>query len=384
MYANRVETLGASKYPDSFAGAELTPDGVTDVYALASDTQLVSAINQINTAGYPVRIIGVSRSYNQLNTLNTAVTAADAHLLKMGIKLARSWPDPSSGSVMVTVAPPSQAQVSALASAAAAQVTASTYSSTVSEVLRSQFGSGVTLQSQAGGTWTAAGRNNDVKPFDDGDQIYRGGVTCTGGYNMIGNKSGHVFMLTAGHCGSGPWKTQAQTIGSTSTNYFGVCATEDDYQTIYSPGGGIGAVWGAGGAVYSVVGQLLPAKGTAIAYDGSVTGEVRNNTVDGLNETIYNAYDSIDHCFFNATPVIVAHNPGGTWICRPGDSGGPVFQHTSSSFANVDAVGTIVVYFSSNGQAGGSECATTQIGSVEAEINSSLLAGLPWARLTAR
>lgn len=377
MFADRVETLGASKYPDSFAGAELTPEGVTDVYALASDTQLVSAINQINAAGYPVQIIGTSRSYSELNALNGKVTAADAHLMTMGIKLSRSWPDPASGSVMVTVAPPSQAQVSALASAAATGVTASTYSSAVSGVLRSQFGPGVTLQSQGGGTWTAAGRNNDVAPFNDGDQIYLGGVTCSGGYNMVGKKSGHIFMLSAGHCGSGSWKTQAQTIGSTSTNYFGVCATEDDYQTIYAPGGGLGVVWGAGGALYTVVGQLLPAKGTLIAFDGSVTGEVRNNTVDGLNETEYNIFDSIHHCFFNATPVIVAHNPGGTWICRPGDSGGTVFQHTSSTFKNVDAVGTIVAYFSPNGQAGGSECATTQIGNVESVINSSLLTGLP-------
>jgi hypothetical protein len=379
IFADQVETLGSSKYPDSFAGAALTPAGVTNVYArLASDAPLVGAINKINKSGYPVDIIGVSRSYNQLNALNATLGAASAHLRRMGIKLAESWPDPSSGSVMVTVAAPGRPDLSALASAVAASVNASTYRQAVSGVLRSQFGSGVTLHSQAGGTWVAAGRYNDVAPFDDGDQITSSaGVTCTGGFNMIGNRSGHVFMLTAGHCGSGTWRTSAQQVGTTSTNYLGACNSEDDYQTIYVPRGGLGGVWGAGGAVYTVVGQLLPAPGTKVAFDGSATGEVRGNTVSHINDTVYNIYDSISQCFFNATPVIVAFNPGNNVICQPGDSGGPVIQHTSSSFVNVDAVGTIVAYLAPQGVSSGSDCVSTQIGSVEFETNTSLLAGLP-------
>jgi hypothetical protein len=376
LFADQAETLGANKYPDSFAGATLTPTGVTDVYALlASDARLVSAINAINQAGYPVDIIGVSRSYNQLNALNARLAAADAHLMKMGIKLSQSWPDPASASVMVTVTAPSMADFSALASVIDSPVAASTYPRAVSDVLKSEFGSSVTLYSQDGGTWVAAGRNNDVAPFDDGDQIYGGGATCTGGFNMIGNRSGHVFMITAGHCPSTTWSTQAQQVGTTSTNYLANCGTDHDYQTIYVPKGGIDDVWGAGGALYTVVGQLLPAPGTLIAFDGSVTNEVRDNTVNAINETVYNIYDSIHQCFYNAHPVVQATNPNGTWICRPGDSGGPVIQHTPSSFANVDAVGTIVAYFSTGG-AGGSTCVAAQIGDIESVTNTTLLSGL--------
>lgn len=376
LFAGQVETLGANKYPDSFAGATITPAGVTDVYArLASDAQLVSAINAINKAGYLVNIIGVSRSYNQLNALNVKLMAANAHLLKIGVKLSQSWPDPASGSVMVTVAVPTASDFSALASGIGTPVDASTYGHAVSEMLNSEFGPGVTLYSQDGGTWAAAGRNNDVAPFYDGDQIYGGGYTCTGGFNMIGNRSGHVFMLTAGHCPSGTWSTQAQKVGSTSTNYLANCSTTRDYQTIYVPGGGLGVVWGNSGALYPVTNQLLPAKGAAITFDGSVTGEVRGNTVTAVNTADYNVYDSVHKCFYNAYPVVQATNPNGTWICRPGDSGGPVYSHTPSSA--VWAVGTIVAYYSSGGAAGGSTCSATQMGNIESASNTSLLLSSP-------
>jgi hypothetical protein len=378
MFADQVETLGAYKYPNSFAGARLTSAGVTDVYALpASDAGLVRAVKALNKGHDPVDIIGVSHSYNRLNAMNATVNAANKRLLRMGIRLAQSSPDPASGTVLVTIAAPVRSGISALASAVGSPVTGATYARTVSNVLRTEFGAAVKLSSIGAGSWKVAGRNNDVAPFFDGDQIYGDGVICTGGFNMTGNRSGHVFLFTAGHCPSDQWWTAAQVVGSTSTNYLGACATEDDYQSIYVPRGGVGNVWGgsAGTSLYTVVGQLLPAPGTLIAFDGSVTDEVRDNTVLGINETVYNIYDSIHNCFYNATPSIVAANPNGTTICQPGDSGGPVIQHTPSSFANVDAVGTIVSYFSSTGNAYGSECASTQIGSIEAETDTSLITG---------
>jgi hypothetical protein len=378
MFADQVETLGAYKYPNSFAGARLTSAGVTDVYALpASDAGLVRAVKALNKGHYPVEIIGASRSYNRLNAMNATVNAANKRLLRMGIRLSQSSPDPASGTVLVTVAAPVRSGISALASAVDGPVTAATYARTVSDVLRTEFGAAVKLSSTDGMTWKAAGRNNDVAPFFDGDQIYGGGYKCTGGFNMTGNRSGHVFMFTAGHCPSDQWSTGAQVVGSTSTNYLGACASEDDYQSIYVPRGGVGDVWGgsSGTSLYTVVGQLLPAPGTLIAFDGSVTNEVRDNTVIGINQTIYNIYDSIHDCYYNAAPSIEAYNPGGQIICQGGDSGGPVIQHTPSSFANVDAVGTIVAYGSYNNLPYGSYCISTQIGSIEAETDTSLITG---------
>ncbi|MGD0701154.1 MAG: hypothetical protein ABSA02_14860 [Trebonia sp.] len=378
MFADQVETLGAGKYPNSFAGARLTQAGVTDVYALpASDARLLRAIDAMNKGHYPVDVIGVSRSYNRLNEIEATVNKADKRLWKSGIRLSQSLPDPATGTVLVSVAAPVRSDISALALTVRGRVTAATYARTVAGVFRTDFGAAVKLSSTAGGTWEASGRNNDTAPFFDGDRIYGGGYTCTGGFNTTGNRSGHVFMFTAGHCPSAQWRTGSAVVGSTSTNYLGACNSEDDYQSIYVPGGGDGDVWGGSGgaSLYTVVGQLLPAPGTLIAFDGSITNEVRDNTVLGINETVYNIYDSVSECFYNASPSIVAANPNGTTICQPGDSGGPVIQHTPSSFANVDAVGTIVAYFSSTGNPYGSECASTQIGSVEAETNTSLITG---------
>lgn len=373
LFADQVETLGAYKYPDSFAGATLTPAGVTDVYAiLASDAQLVKAINTINKAGHPVDIIGVNHSYNQLNALNAKLTGTYAHLLKEGIKLTRSWPDPASGFVMVTVGTPTTSDFSALASATGAPVGASAYGQAVSQELNKEIGPGVKLYSLAGGTWAAAGRNNDTAPFFDGDQIYGGGYTCTGGFNMIGNVSGHVFMYTAGHCPNATWSTGAQQVGGTSTNYLANCSTTRDYQSIYVPGGGIGEVWGNSGALYPVTSWFLPAVGAAITFDGSVTGEVRGNTVTAINATDYGVYDSVHNCTYNAYPVVQAQNPSGTWICRPGDSGGPVYSHTPSQ--DVVAVGMIVAYYSTGG-AGGSLCSAAQIGDLMSVTDTSLIYG---------
>jgi starvation-inducible outer membrane lipoprotein len=375
LFADQVETLGASKYPDSFAGATLMPTGETVVYTrLASDAALVKAINAINKSGYPVTIVGVSRSYNQLNALSAALNAADKHLLKMGIRLTQSWPDPASGSVKVNVATPQKSDVAALASGIKAAVTASTYRSAVSAQMQSQFGAGVQLNAVQGGTWVAAGRNNDTAPFYDGDQITGGGYLCTGGFNMVGNASGRIYMFTAGHCPSATYSTQAATVGKTSTNYLGACNTSYDFQSIYVPGGGLDDVWGAGGSLYTVIGKLLPAAGTLMTFDGSVTGEVRGNVIDAINTTDYNVYDSVAECIYNAWPVVQATNPNGTWVCQPGDSGGPAIVHTPTA-TQVNAVGTIVAYYSVDGRPGGATCSAEQIGKIESVTNTTLLTG---------
>src|SRR5580692_1757649 len=100
MFADHVQTLGETSYANSFAGVSITPSGATEVYAIAgSDAHLVSAIKAIDTAGYPVQFIGVSRSYNQLNELANQLMAENAHFLKIGIKLVQSEPDPASSSL---------------------------------------------------------------------------------------------------------------------------------------------------------------------------------------------------------------------------------------------------------------------------------------------
>ncbi len=232
-FSSQVETIGEEQYPDSFAGAVLTPSGVTDVYALvASDSGLVSAINAANTSGFPVTVIGVSRSWSQLEAVNSALLQAHSSLQSQGIDLAEFGPDPASNSVVATVANPTNGDVSALAAAVGAQVSSSNYSSEVLGLLESQFGQGITVQMQSPGVHVSAAydRNNDISPYYDGDQIYGSvGIAplCTSGFNMEGKGSGNTYMYTAGHCGTGTWRTGAESIGHTATNYLSQTSGND-------------------------------------------------------------------------------------------------------------------------------------------------------------
>jgi hypothetical protein len=156
-FGSEVQTLGVKQYPATFAGATLEPSGVTVVYAVAaSDAGLVSAVQELNTHGYPVQFVAVSRSYSQLMAITDKLFRAHSHLRAMGIKLSEFGPDPASGTVTVTLLKPTASDVSALASARGVPVTSSNYRDEVSAVLNQQAGPGITLQSQyATRSWSA-------------------------------------------------------------------------------------------------------------------------------------------------------------------------------------------------------------------------------------
>jgi hypothetical protein len=365
LFADQVETLGAERYQGTFAGVTLESKGVTDLYAVAAyDGNLVRAVRALDKQGYPVKVVGVKRSYRQLNALNVTLTAAYSRLKARGVDLGESWPDPSAGSVEVAVQRPTAAAMSALASAERAPVTSSNYQDEAATLLKRQIGAGFTVQSRYAGSWTATGRINDTPPFYDGDQIFHGDDYCTGGFNMVGNVSGNDFMYTAGHCGDGDWQTAAANIGDTSTNYLST-TSGNDFQSIYLAGGGLPIVWTASGLA-PVTGQVLPAVGSAITFDGSVTGEVRGNTIKAINLTVDDIYDPLSGQTYVATYQVQATNPDGYEICEGGDSGGPVYQHTGGT--NVLAVG-IITASSDNG----SECIATEIGHLESVTDTKLI-----------
>ena len=382
QFASQLETLGANRFPKTFAGATFATNGVAVVYALPNDSALVSAVSSINTQHYPVTYVKTSRSYDSLNSLNQHLMAQQARLAASGVNLAESWPDPSTGKVDVSITSPTPSDLSALsaasgASAANQPVTDAIYHRAAAALITADAGPGYVVENKYGTTSTASGRNNDTAPFYDGDQITGGqwGLLCTGGFAVTGNASGNTFMLTAGHCGSGQWSTQAQVMGSTSPyGMYWENGSTNDFQTIGPiSGGALGYVWVSGGGVDPVTGQLLPAVGSDITFDGSVTGEVPGNTVLAVNATDYNVYASGNGTYYDVYPVVQASNPNGSIICQPGDSGGPVFQRTPSP--DMNAVGTIVAYVSIAGEPGGSECSAEQIGTEEAYSNSSLITG---------
>jgi hypothetical protein len=365
LFADEVETLGVEHYPATFAGATLGPTGVTDVYAVAaSDGNLVNAVKALDRHRYPVKVVAVRRGYSQLMAISAKLLRAHSQLKTEGVNLAQWGPDAASGTVKVTLRKPAASGMSALASAQGAPVTSSNYRAEASAVLKQQAGAGITLRSQyATGLPVLASRDGDTAPYFDGDLIFHvgAGVTCTSGFNLIGSGGGQ-YMVTAGHCGSGTWKTHASTVGNTSLNYL-TATSGNDFQITYLAGGGLGVVWTNGTNTAPVTGALFPAVGAPITFNGGITGEVRGVTVQAVSQS---------QCFSDpstggticATNLTKAEKSG--TVCQPGDSGGPVYSHTPS--ANVLAVGII-----EGGD--GSTCYATQIDHIAFITGRSLLTG---------
>jgi hypothetical protein len=378
LFASKVETLGAAQYADSFVGAVLTPNGVTDVYALpGSDGGLVKAIGAINPSGYRVNMLAASRSYNQLNSLSAKLIAAASSLKSHGVTLARSTPDASTGTVEVSLATPTPSAIAALSAAPAAQkavggtVRSANYTTAVSALLSSELGPGFTVESQYSGNARPADRFHDFAPFFGGDSIIGtfNKIPCTGGFFVTGNRSGRAFMLTAGHCSTDFWDVADGTpIGETSTNYW-VPGSTNDFQTVSASAGGLPYVYANGSLIHSVMGALLPAVGVEMTFDGAVTGEVPHSTVTAVNATDFNVVDSNSGRTYNVFPVVQATPPPGTVTCQQGDSGGPAYQRTSSN--PVFAIGTIAAFFGGPGIT--ILCSAQQIGSEESASNTSLM-----------
>jgi hypothetical protein len=233
-FASQIETLGVEQYPDSFAGAKLTPAGDTIVYISdPSDNAMISAINSLNTSNYPVEFVDVKRSYNQLDALNQQVAAATGQLASEGIVLTEQNPDPASGTIIVNYSPPDTVSFSKLASARGVSVTGASYAAGASSTLQAEFGSDVTLGQEMAPMTADDARGADVPPFYGGDGIINlnSGEACTGGFN-VRNASGTPFMDTAGHCGTGTFATTATTIGPTSTNWFTGGSATPPYPTV--------------------------------------------------------------------------------------------------------------------------------------------------------
>jgi hypothetical protein len=370
LFASEVETIGVEHYPTTFAGATLEPTGVTDIYAVAaSDAKLVSAVNALDTHGYPVKVVAVKRSYSKLMSISGKLLRAYSHLRAKGINLAQFGPDPASGTVKVTLRKPTASGMSALASAQGAPVASSNYRDEASAVLKQQAGAGITLRSQyATGSPVVASRDGDTAPYFDGDQIYHvgAGVTCTSGFNMVGSGGGD-YMVTAGHCGSGTWKTHASTIGNTSLNYL-TATSGNDFQITYLSGAGLGIVWTNGTNTAPVTGALFPAVGVPITFNGSVTGEVRGVTVQATSQNA-SVYDPSTNTTFVVTNQAIAKSAPGIVCAQPGDSGGPVYSHTPG--ANVLAVG--IIEATSPNPDGTDTCFATQIDHIAFITGRSLI-----------
>lgn len=255
---------------------------------------MISAFRSLDTSNYPLQFIDTKLSYNQLDSLNLKVEAANVQLKNEGVFLTQSSPDPESGTVVVDIKQPSTASFSELATARGSTVTAASYTADVSGILQAKFGSSVTLGQETAVQAAVAGRDNDFAPFYDGDGIVNldNGIGCTGGFNVL-NQSGQPAMLTDGHCGSGQWATTAEVIGNTTVNWHSPTSGYD-IQAISEPIEGIGSVWTDYGNRASVTGTAIPAKGDGIVVNGAVTQQ-KGTVVNSVDVIISRMKHRVHH-----------------------------------------------------------------------------------------
>lgn len=162
QFASQLETLGANRFPNTFAGATFATNGVIVVYALPNDSALVSAVSSINTQNYPITYVKTSRSYNSLNSLNQHLMAQQARLEASGVHLAESWPDPSTGKVDVSITSTTPSDLSALSAASGASttiqpVTDATYHRAAAALITTDAGPGYVVENKYGTTSTVKG-----------------------------------------------------------------------------------------------------------------------------------------------------------------------------------------------------------------------------------
>jgi hypothetical protein len=344
-----VQNLGATTYRDAYGGMTVSrttqetavPSHITIyVVAAASDaTRFLSAIRK--AAATPggratsYSIVDVRHSFAQLYALTLKMARQRDTWRDRSINLEMWGPDPTTNKVAVSL--------ESYSSAAARSLYASYGTSWMSVSTRSL---NMNLQ-QVGSTPQFSvnqGRFQDSTPFYGGDFIENAGdnAGCTDGFVMTGaTHPDNRWLMTDGHCGSRTWYTNLThfyVLGATSTNYFHGYGGNTDYdvQTIGLTGGftAWGDVWGNNYTVYNPYTTLTPGKGQGITFDGAITGEVHDIGVTTAGPECLSTNGG------TICGVGVAGSTTGKVICQDGDSGGPVYERTSTA-GEVQAVGLI-------------------------------------------
>ncbi len=352
-FATTVETLGSTRFQEGYGGQGVSPSGYPVVYVVAGHgAGFLSALRgeAASAGGADYAVAYVPHSWAQLNSLTMRIASQEKTWRQRGIELAKWGADPASSKVTIHLR---------------------SYSAAAGRALLAAYGSGWVSVSRQPMTQQVVflDRYFDHAPWYGGDAIFPNagnpGVYCTDAFTMLGNAHpNNHWLLTAGHCGTHhPWYTNFNSlyqIGGTGTDYFhgygGNTAT--DTQTI-GPTNAWGDVWGNSTVVYHPIGKLHPGSGSLITFDGARTGAVFGAEVTNAGPFCL-VVQGITDCNLGRADDF------SSVICQPGDSGGPVFQRTSSG-NNIYAVGTI-----SAGSSDGKTCYYTLIGSIESTTNTHL------------
>jgi hypothetical protein len=352
-----VQKLGATTYQNAYGGMTVSPTRQETavpshitiyVVAAAPDaTHFLSAIR--NAAATPggratsYSIVDVRHSFAQLYALTLKMAQQRDMWLRRGINLQMWGPDASTNKVAVSLKSYTSAAAQSLyASYGTSWMSVGTTSLSLNlhQVSNAPHASvNIPLAS------TAQGRFQDSSPFFGGDYIDNPNTyaACTDGFVMAGaTHPDNRWLMTSGHCGSqSTWYTNLSDfylLGATATNYFNNYGGSTDYdvQTIGLTGGwkAYGDVWGNDYTVYNPYTTLTPDDTQLITFDGAISGEVHDIKVTTEGPVC------IPTNVGTTCGVGEAGSDTGPVICQDGDSGGPVYQRTSTA-GEVQAIGLI-------------------------------------------
>lgn len=174
-------------------------------------------------------------------------------------------------------------------------------------------------------------RWGDVPPFWGGAVIANSTSDCTSGFAASSQGGTVDGIVTASHCGAGPWETPfANPIGNVTDDavaqgYDMEFITTSSAAFVYLAGSDItgNGVGETDDPVSSLPSGATPA-GTMICTDGAFSGEICDAQSDGaINYTL-----SGNPTTFHG---VLAHQIAGTNLSGNGDSGGPVVTLLGSS-----------------------------------------------------
>lgn len=302
----------------------------------------------------------------------SALKNDQASLAGDGIHLNTWGPDPIHGHVQVQLMTPASTDYRALDTALAVSpgtTNSTNYLSRATQVLQTNYGPGLSVN-PALGQQHALFDKSDPQPYTGGASIagflgYNSqGIPqysyCTTGFPLAYGSYPADWVMTAGHCALNNESWSEEQAGGLYkpdmgvTEWTAVNNGSDDWAVI----GGYTTFRDQvlGGPVnspvpYDLSGSELPPINSPIAWDGSRTGEVR--WVPLINADQCATFSLGNPYYVNETVcnLIVSpnSNPG---VAQPGDSGGPVFQHTCSTCNSVYPVATIVGGDNPNGFGG--------------------------------
>jgi hypothetical protein len=385
LFADRVQTLGMSRYPGIFAGAVLRA-GTVDIYAVRQHEQVfLRAVARMDTGGLPYTVRPVAHSWADLLTLRDWIASRSGKLRREGIVLVSWGPDAELNAVQVTFQKPGARQLADLQKTVvrlhaqkgtgrsfnvpkASQVTRRTYQQVATAALNAQIPAGARVvfdPAYSPPATAAADGSADNSPFFGGDDIFYHQANiaeCTGGFAVNSASSPSIrYMITAAHCSyqwdalglEHDWYTCYTHSSSGNCNYT-MGAVEAifwnnnyDFELINATSIGkstSGAVWqNKTSATWAINGWFDPAQDSLVTFDGWQTGAITDVKVHNANTCVDYDYGNSGTTYrgvHTACNVLEA-TKNNTAPCKGGDSGGPVLTREGST-GSAEANGTIV------------------------------------------